>query len=186
MTYVRRQILALLAVTLFSGILLFQPTQHVIGSSQATQAQEAPQRSREQRDAYRKATEEADQKIASEVQAHSELVKNLEYLTTQIGPRLTGSPQMQAASAWTLKRYQDYGIDAHLETAEIPHAWTRGLETAEIVSPIRQRVGIRAFGWSKGTNGDVSAEVMALDLRGDGLWREEAWVDRVMTVERRG
>ena len=162
MTYVRRQILALVAVTLFSGILLFQPTQHVIGSSQA--AQTAPQRTSEQRDAYRKATEEADQKIAAEVQAHSELVKNLEYLTTQIGPRLTGSPQMQAASAWTLKRFQDYGIDAHLETAEIPHAWTRGLETAEIVSPIRQRLGIRAFGWSKGTNGDVSAEVMALDL----------------------
>ena len=162
MTYVRRHILALVAVTLFSGILLFHPTQHVIGSSQA--AQTAPQRTSEQRDAYRKATAEADQKIAAEVQAHSELVKNLEYLTTQIGPRLTGSPQMQAASAWTLKRFQDYGIDAHLESAEIPHAWTRGLETAEITSPIRQHIGIRALGWSKGTNGDLSGEVMALDL----------------------
>ena len=30
--------------------------------------------------------EEADQKIADEVKAHSELMKNLEYLTTQIGP----------------------------------------------------------------------------------------------------
>ena len=61
-----------------------------------------------------------------EVKAHSELVKNLEYLTTQIGPRLTGSPQMQAASQWTLKRFQDYGVDAHLETTEIAHGWTRG------------------------------------------------------------
>ena len=36
--------------------------------------------------------EQADQKIADEVTAHSELMKNLEYLTTQIGARLTGSP----------------------------------------------------------------------------------------------
>ena len=109
--------------------------------------------------------EEADQKIADEVKAHSELVKNLEYLTTQIGPRLTGSPQMQAASDWTLKRFKDYGVDAHLETAEIAHAWTRGLETAEITSPIQQRIGIRAFGWSKATNGEISGNVVLLDIK---------------------
>ena len=105
--------------------------------------------------------EEADQKIADEVKAHSELMKNLEYLTTQIGARLTGSPQMQAASDWTLKRFQDYGIDAHLETTEIAHGWTRGLETAEITSPIQKRIGIHAFGWSKATNGDVSGRCHA-------------------------
>src|SRR5271157_3925759 len=109
--------------------------------------------------------EEADQKIADEVKAHSELIKNLEYLTTQIGPRLTGSPQMQAASNWTLKRFRDYGVDAHLETAEIAHAWTRGLETAEITSPIQKRVGIRALGWSRATNGEISGNVVLLDLK---------------------
>ena len=106
----------------------------------------------------------ADQKIAEEVKAHSELMKNLEYLTTQIGPRLTGSAQMQAASEWTQKRFQDYGIDVHLETAQIDHGWTRGLETAEITSPIQQRIGIHAFGWSKGTSGEVSGEVIALNV----------------------
>ena len=109
--------------------------------------------------------EEADQKIADEVKIHSELIKNLEYLTTQIGPRLTGSPQMQAASNWTLKRFQDYGVDTHLETAEIAHAWTRGLETAEITSPIQQRIGIRALGWSKATNGEITGNVVVLDFR---------------------
>src|SRR5579862_4401035 len=49
--------------------------------------------------AYRVSMEDADQRIQAEVLAHSELMKNLEHLTTQIGPRLTGSPQMQAASA---------------------------------------------------------------------------------------
>jgi hypothetical protein len=72
---------------------------------------------------------------------------------------------MQAASHWTLKRFKDYGIDAHLETTEIPHGWTRGLETAEITSPIQKRIGIHAFGWSKATPGDVSGEVMLLDIQ---------------------
>ena len=72
---------------------------------------------------------------------------------------------MQAASDWTLKRFKDYGIDAHLETTQIAHGWTRGLETAEITSPVQKRIGIRAFGWSKGTNGEVTGEVVALDIK---------------------
>ena len=131
--------------------------------AQAPQA--SPERSPEQQRSYRKAMEVADQKIADEVKAHSELMKNLEYLATQIGPRLTGSQQMQAASDWTLRRFKDYGVDAHLETANIDHAWTRGSETAEIISPIQRRIGIRAYGWSKATNGDVSGKVVAMDIQ---------------------
>ena len=126
-------------------------------------AQTAP-RTTEQKDSYRKAMETADQQIADEVKAHSELMKNLEYLTTQIGPRLTGSPQMQQASDWTLKRFQDYGVEAHLETATIEHAWTRGPETASITSPIQRSIGIRALGWSKATPGDVTGNAVALDI----------------------
>ena len=72
---------------------------------------------------------------------------------------------MQAASDWTLKRFQDYGVDAHLETANIDHAWTRGSETAEITSPIQRSIGIRAYGWSKATDGEVSGKVVALDIQ---------------------
>src|SRR3974390_1581456 len=130
----RRLLTAILSVAVFSGLI---------------SAQTSP-RTPEQQQSYRKAMETADQQIADEVRAHSELMKNLEYLTTQIGPRLTGSPQMQQASEWTLKRFQDYGVDAHLESANIDHSWTRGTETAEITSPIHHRLGIHAFGWSIG------------------------------------
>ncbi len=166
MIHFRRQLLASFVVALFAGILIAQPPQEGTGSYQSSQtAAQAPQRTQEQRDTYRKAMENADQKIAAEVEAHSELIKNLEYLTTQIGARLTGSPQMQQASDWTLKRFRDYGVDAHLETTQIAHGWTRGLETAEITSPIQKRIGIHAFGWSKGTNGEVSGEVMLLNIQ---------------------
>jgi hypothetical protein len=147
----RRVFLAVL-VAVLTTVCLSQPPQPTA------------QRSAEQQAAYRKSMDESDQKIADEVKAHSELMKNLEYLTTQIGPRLTGSPQMQAASDWTLKRFQQYGIDAHLETAQIDHAWSRGSETAEIVSPIQRRIGIRAYGWSKATGGELTANVVTLDI----------------------
>lgn len=163
MHILRRQILASITVVLFTFSLLAQGQ----AASQAPSnsgAQAATQRTDADREAYRKAMEEADQKIADEVKAHSELMTNLEYLTTQIGARLTGSPEMQSASQWTLKRFKDYGIDAHLETTEIAHGWTRGLETAEITSPIQKRIGIHAFGWSKATSGDVSGQVIVLDV----------------------
>ncbi len=147
----RRLLPAIASAIVFSGLMMAQA--HV------------SQRTPEQQQSYRKAMEEADQKIADEVKAHSELMKNLEYLTTQIGPRLTGSPQMQAASDWTLKRFQDYGVEAHLETANIDHAWTRGSETAEITSPIQRRIGIHAYGWSKATDGEVSGKVATLDIQ---------------------
>ena len=148
----RRLLLVPLALLLLAGTILAQ------------EPEPAPQRTPEERTAYRKAMEEADQKIAAEVTAHSELMKNLEYLTTFIGPRLTGSTQMQAASDWTLKRFKDYGVDAHLETAEIAHSWTRGMETAEITSPIDRRIGIHSFGWGKATAGDISGNVTSVIL----------------------
>jgi carboxypeptidase Q len=122
-------------------------------------------RSDAQKQEYRKLAEDADEKIAAEVKAHSELMKNLEYLTTEIGPRLTGSPQMQAASQWTLKRFHDYGVDAHLETAQIAHAWTRGDDRAEIVSPIARPVPIRSWGWGKATAAPVTGPVLVLDVK---------------------
>lgn len=121
-------------------------------------------RTEEDKKSYKTAMEDADQKIAAEVKAHSELIKNLEYLTTNIGARLTGSKQMQQASDWTLKRFKHYGIDAHLETVEIPHAYYRGVDTAEIISPVDHRVGIHAMGWSKATPGEVTANVIALPM----------------------
>src|SRR6476660_2469400 len=136
-----------------------------LGLTAAVVAQNAaPARTDEAKKTYKAAMEEADQKIAAEVKAHSELMKNLEYLTTEIGARLTGSKQMQQASEWTLKRFRDYGLDAHLETTEVPHAYYRGVDTAEIVSPVSRRIDIHAMGWSRATPGEVSGAVALVKM----------------------
>ena len=154
-----------LAVILFVATLL--PT---LASAQNAAGAAAPRT--EQQRQYRYAMEDADQKISDEIKAHSELMKNLEYLTTQIGPRLTGSSNMQKASAWTLQRFKDYGIDAHLESFTIAHGYVRGNDTASITAPIQHNVGIHAGGWSKPTDGAITAKVVILDAEADpSTWK---------------
>ena len=101
--------------------------------------------------AYRAAMEQADLAIEKENQQHSELMKNEEYLTTEIGPRLTGGKEMQAATAWTVQRFKDYGLDAHQEDATVAHAWYPGVSTAEIVTPWHKVIPIYAEAYSKTT-----------------------------------
>lgn len=113
--------------------------------------------------AYRKAMEDADQKIAAAEQEHSEVMANEEYLTTYIGPRLTGSPGMQKASDWTLSMFRKYGLNAHLETAEIPHAWIRGNDWGELVTPAQHWMTVRSAAWSKATPGPVTGRLKVID-----------------------
>ena len=46
----------------------------------------------------------------------------------------------------------------------LAHSWTRGNDTAEIVTPISRTIQIRSFGWSKATPGPVSGPVKAIEV----------------------
>jgi hypothetical protein len=72
----------------------------------------------------------ADAQILSEVREHSEAMQNLEYLSDNIGPRLTGSSQLKQANDWTAAKMKEYGlVNVHLEPWTIAHSWTRGTAT---------------------------------------------------------
>jgi hypothetical protein len=125
-------------------------------------AQQSRVRSDQERSAYADAMLSADQKIADAEKAHSDAVQNEEYLTTVIGPRLTGSPSMQRASEWTLEMFRKYGLDAHLETHAIAHSWTRGNDWGELVAPVEHFMTIRSAAWSKPTPGTVTGRLVAI------------------------
>jgi carboxypeptidase Q len=127
-----------------------------------TRAQTA-RRPEQEQNSYRKAMEEADQKIAAAEDQHSEVMANEEYLTTFIGPRLTGSAGMQKASDWTLSMFHKYGLDAHLETAQIAHAWTRGNDWGELLTPIEHWMTVRSAAWSKATGGPITGPLAIVD-----------------------
>jgi hypothetical protein len=112
---------------------------------------------------YHASMVEADRQIAAAEHAHSEVVQNEEYLSTMIGPRLTGSPGMQRASQWTLDLFRKYGLDARLETATIPHAWSRGNDWGALVAPMEHWMTVRSAAWSPATPGVVTGRLVAID-----------------------
>ena len=103
----------------------------------------------------------ADGQILSEIGQHNELMKNLEYLSDVIGPRLTGSAQQKMASEWAEREFQRYNLtNVHQEKWTIARSWTRGTAEARVIAPVSRRLAIVSAGWSPGTNGEVQGPLV--------------------------
>src|SRR5262249_51225451 len=67
-----------------------------------------------------------DQKLLAEAKDHSEIMKNLTYISDVIGPRLTGSQNLERANKWTAEKMKEYGLEnVHLEPWTVPVGWER-------------------------------------------------------------
>src|SRR6478609_2382339 len=58
--------------------------------------------------------------------------RRVEYLTNNIGPRLSGSAQAQRAVDYVAAEMKKAGLDVRLQRVMVPH-WVRGVETGEVV-----------------------------------------------------
>jgi hypothetical protein len=110
---------------------------------------------------------ELDHKIIADVRAKSELMKNLQYLSDVIGPRLTGSKNLDTASHWAAEKMKEYGLEnVRLEPWEIPVGWERGPATMKLVEPANGRtISVASSGWTPGTKGKITGPVVALAAR---------------------
>ena len=81
---------------------------------------------------------------------------NLAALTDRIGPRLSGSPQLEAAVQQVAATMRTLGATVQLQPAKVPH-WVRGLEQGSLVeyigrpSGITQKLHLTALGNSAAT-----------------------------------
>src|SRR5437016_5721201 len=108
----------------------------------------------------------ADALILSEIRDHSQATDNLEYLSDEIGPRLTGSPQLKQANDWTAAKFREYGLtNVHLEPWTIAHSWTRGTAYARIVTPTEHPLTIAGAGWSPSTAGVARGPLVYFDAK---------------------
>lgn len=108
-------------------------------------------------------------KIFDEALLRGESYENLRYLTGNIGPRLSGSPQAQMAVEWGKATMEKAGFDrVYLQEVMVPH-WVRGgKERGEIIGNKDKgiKVAVCALGGSMGTSGKLKAgvvEVHSLD-----------------------
>ena len=112
------------------------------------------------------ATVAADDKIMAEIKDHNEIMGNLEYLSDMIGQRLTGSENLKKANDWTKERFTAYGAEnAHLESWQIAHSWTRGTARGRIVSPVEHPLSLASYGWAPSTNGVVRGPIVYVNAQ---------------------
>jgi hypothetical protein len=85
-------------------------------------------------------------------------------LTTEIGPRLAGSPNDQRARDWAIAKFKALGFDkVYTEPVSYP-LWQRRSEHGAIVAPFPQPLALTALGFSAGTPaGGLTAEVIKFD-----------------------
>src|SRR5215213_7578261 len=74
-------------------------------------------------------------------------------LFDSVGPRLTGSPGMRAASDWVIGRYKSWGIDAKREQYGTWRGWRRGTSHIDLVSPRVRSLEGTMLAWRPGTTG---------------------------------
>jgi len=72
-------------------------------------------------------------------------------LSDSLGPRLTGSPNLKAASDWVIATYGKWGIPARAEQYGTWMGWRRGTSHLDLLQPRVRSLDAMMLAWSPGT-----------------------------------
>ena len=88
----------------------------------------------------------------------------VESLTTEVGPRMPGTPGDKAGVAWAVAKFNAMGFDkVWTEPASFPK-WIRYSESAAVISPSPQKLHITALGNSISTpKSGIQAQVIEFE-----------------------
>lgn len=101
-------------------------------------------------------------RIKTEAFQNSHVMESAFYLTDVYGPRLTGSPGLQAAGEWIVRTMKDWGLaKPELEKwGPFGQGWTCTRFSAQMKEPQFSPLIGFARPWSPGTNGPVQGDPM--------------------------
>lgn len=95
--------------------------------------------------------QETSRRILARALADDGAWAKLEYLTTRIGHRLSGSPGLERAIAWAHASMQSEGLEGvRLQPVRVPR-WVRGRESLRVVAPVERELPMLGLGMSVGT-----------------------------------
>jgi carboxypeptidase Q len=115
------------------------------------------------------------EKIRAEGMDRSKAIETFEYLTTNIGPRLTNSPAHRQAVAWTQQQLKSWGMsDVHTEAFQFGRGWTLNKLTVEMVEPRYMPLIGYPRGWSPSTSGRIVATPVWLPGLEDAALKAQA------------
>jgi len=102
-------------------------------------------------------------KLIDAALADTEGYNRLAYLCYRIGHRLSGSPGLEKAIAWSVETMKAAGLsNVRVIPAKVPH-WVRGAESARMLTPLDRPLHMLGLGMSIGTPpGGITADVVAV------------------------
>ena len=102
-------------------------------------------------------------RFRSEEMEHSQLMHVLHMLSDRYGPRVTGTPNHEAAAKWVVAETMRWGLlNAHLEPWEFGRpGWLNERASGFIVAPVRQNLKFEVLAWTPSTNGTVTASTVS-------------------------
>jgi len=104
-------------------------------------------------------------RIRDEGLNRSQVMDHISWLSDVYGPRLTGSPAIQQASEWAMKKFAEWGLtSAHQEKWAFGKGWSLVRFSANLVEPQVQPLIGYPHEWSSGTKGDVTADVVRVQI----------------------
>ena len=109
------------------------------------------------------------QKIREEGLLHSRIMDYASALTDDIGPRLTGSPNMAKANAWTRDQLTAMGcVNAHLDDwGEFGMGWQQLNTWVRMTTPDTSVFIAQATPWSPATSGPITADATWVNIQSD-------------------
>jgi hypothetical protein len=107
------------------------------------------------------------QRIRDEGLHHSHVMEYASALDDDIGPRLTGSPNLKHANEWTRDQFTAMGcVNAHLEDwGEFGMGWQQVNTWVRMTSPDTAVFIAQAAPWSPATNGAITAPVVSMVVK---------------------
>ena len=95
--------------------------------------------------------------------ADNEGYGRLTYLCYRIGNRLSGSPSLERAIAWSVEQMKAAGLsNVRVIPVKVPH-WVRGAESARMIAPLDKPLHMLGLGGSIATPaGGITADVIAV------------------------
>lgn len=97
---------------------------------------------------------------------HSQVMNTAEWLSDEIGSRLTGSPGMRRAEAWTLQQYRQWGLhNVHREGFAFGRGWEMEHVAVRMLAPRVLALHAVPVAWSPSTPGPVRAPIVVAPIR---------------------
>jgi len=114
--------------------------------------------------AQEKVDEATTSRIRSEEMEHSDTMHTLHMLTDRYGPRVTGTPNHEAAAKWVVSQLTQWGLkNGHLESWDFGHpGWLNERATGFITAPVHENLKFEVLAWTPSTNGVATGSAIEL------------------------